>query len=112
MPICAPFLNQALKRAVINFGFRTSKHSPKELKTRRRTKNRQIRKIGVISTNKLVMNVVKKPFEFRVFYTDGHEEVRTVEAESKDAAFLILQDELWDEAGVEKTELIPKKQKT
>ena len=44
------------------------------------------------------MNVVKKPFTFTVRYKDGQTEEKTVEAESKDAAFLILQSRLWDEA--------------
>ena len=46
---------------------------------------------------KLVMNVVTKPFHFKVHYKDGRVQEKTVEAESKDAAFLILQAELWDE---------------
>ena len=52
---------------------------------------------------KLVMNVVTKPFHFKVHYKDGRVQEKTVEAESKEAAFLALQAELWDEA-VEKVE--------
>lgn len=47
---------------------------------------------------KLVKNVVTKRWTFKICYRDGRVEDRTVEAESKDAAFLLLQSELWDEA--------------
>ena len=46
---------------------------------------------------RLVKNVVTKPFVFTVVFKDGRTEERTVEAESKDAAFLILQSDLWDQ---------------
>ena len=52
---------------------------------------------------KLVKNVVTKSFAFSVFYKDGSVKEKTVEAESKEAAFLILQAELWDD-DVEKVE--------
>ena len=56
-------------------------------------------------TKKLVLNVVKRPYRFLVHYTDGRTEERIIEAESKDAAFLILQDQLWDEDAEAKAEL-------
>lgn len=52
---------------------------------------------------KLVKNVVQKEFTFTVFYKDGRTEEKKVEAESKEAAFLLLQSDLWDE-DVEKVE--------
>lgn len=51
--------------------------------------------------NKLVKNVVNKKWVFTIHYQDGRMEERTIEAESKDAAFLILQAELWDESVAE-----------
>lgn len=52
---------------------------------------------------KLVKNVVTKPYTFSVFYKDGSVEEKTVEAESKEAALLLLQSELSD-ADVDKVE--------
>lgn len=52
---------------------------------------------------KLVKNVVQKEFTFTVFYKDGRTEEKKVEAESKEAAFLLLQADLWD-ADVNKVE--------
>ena len=54
---------------------------------------------------KLVKNVVTRPYTFTVFYKDGRTEEKTIEAESKDAAFLMLQSELWDAAPDAKVEL-------
>lgn len=54
---------------------------------------------------KVVHNVMKKAWVFTVFYKDGRTEEKTIEAESKDAAFLMLQSELWDEAPDAKVEL-------
>ena len=54
---------------------------------------------------KLVKNVVTKNWVFTIHYQDGRIEERTIEAESKDAAFLLLQSELWDES-VEKTSYV------
>ena len=54
---------------------------------------------------KLVKNVVPKRFTFSISYKDGRSEERTVEAESKEAAFLMLQSELWDKEPDAKVEL-------
>ena len=41
--------------------------------------------------SKLITNVVKKPFTFRVTFKSGSVDYQTIEAESESAALLILQ---------------------
>lgn len=49
----------------------------------------------MISIEKLVMNVVKRRYCFHVYYKNGKIEDMTVEAESADAARLLLPEDIY-----------------